>query len=290
MHRRRPLASFVLVAVVACQALLGGAATAWAEDDEGAGGVDGYSYTSPTFGYALTWPAAWEVEGESSADGDDALCLATGGGSLAIVGTRDYGGDAEACVAAFAADAAGTEGISNLAPMDGGPSRPIAGGDGVVFVGDDRNYLYALDAETGQELWHFKTGQMAASTVVDGMVYVAGDDQYLHAIDVATGLEKWHVAVIGLYYSAPAVVDGTLYIGSPGGHFYAVDAASGEQRWGLGLDQRVTSAPAVVDGVVFSGGFDDHLHAVDGASGTELWRFQTGGWIESSPAIIDGVI
>lgn len=134
MHRRRHLSSLVLAAVVACQALLGGPVTAWAEDDEGAGGVEGYSYTSPSFGYALTWPAVWEVEGESSADGDDVLHLATGGGTLAIVGTRDYGADAAACVDGFVAEVAAAEGIDALAPMDDGPSRPIAGGVGVVFA------------------------------------------------------------------------------------------------------------------------------------------------------------
>ena len=132
MHRRRYLSSLALAAVVAVQALLVARATAGAQEQQSAG-VDGYSYTSPSFGYGLTWPAAWEVRDEASGDGADALYLATGGGALAIVGTRQFGADANACLAAFAAEFAAAEGIADLAQVEDGPTRPIAGGVGVVF-------------------------------------------------------------------------------------------------------------------------------------------------------------
>jgi len=53
-----------------------------------------------------------------------------------------------------------------------GSSPAVAGG--VVYVGSLDNWLYALDAETGQEKWRFKTdGEVYSSpAVAGGMVYV----------------------------------------------------------------------------------------------------------------------
>jgi eukaryotic-like serine/threonine-protein kinase len=70
--------------------------------------------------------------------------------------------------------------------------------DDVIYIGDwnysggkDENgntlwgYLYALDAQTGQELWNFKTGgNIVSSPVVDanGIVYFGSLDGYLYAL------------------------------------------------------------------------------------------------------------
>jgi alcohol dehydrogenase (cytochrome c) len=47
---------------------------------------------------------------------------------------------------------------------------------GVVFTGDDDGNLVALDARTGQDLWHFSTGHSLfaspATYMVDGRQYV----------------------------------------------------------------------------------------------------------------------
>jgi alcohol dehydrogenase (cytochrome c) len=60
---------------------------------------------------------------------------------------------------------------------------------GLVFFGDDADSLEAVDAETGQPLWHFNTGQSFSASpmtyAVDGIQYVAifaGSDLFSFAL------------------------------------------------------------------------------------------------------------
>ena len=46
--------------------------------------------------------------------------------------------------------------------------------NGVVYVGGD-GYVYALNADTGTQLWSYDTGDSSSSpAVADGVVYVGG--------------------------------------------------------------------------------------------------------------------
>jgi len=50
--------------------------------------------------------------------------------------------------------------------------------NGVVYVGSDDDYVYALDAATGAYIWSYKTGGSVDSSpaVVNGIVYVGSED------------------------------------------------------------------------------------------------------------------
>src|SRR5260370_13445233 len=56
--------------------------------------------------------------------------------------------------------------------------------DEVVYFGSDDNYLYALNASTGELKWKFKTGDVVYSSpaVADGAVYVGSHDGYLYSV------------------------------------------------------------------------------------------------------------
>jgi len=56
--------------------------------------------------------------------------------------------------------------------------------EGVIYIGGDDNYVYALDRATGEQLWRFKTGYSVFSSpaVVGAVVYVGGYDNYIYAL------------------------------------------------------------------------------------------------------------
>ncbi len=85
---------------------------------------------------------------------------------------------------------------------------PPPSSNNVVYIGSWDSYLYAIDAESGQEKWSFK----------------AGEDPAIHN-------------QVG-FQSSPAVVDGTVYVGCRDAHVYALDAADRPQEVGLS-DQQV---------------------------------------------------
>ena len=96
--------------------------------------------------------------------------------------------------------------------------------DGVVYVGSRDNYLYALDADSGDLRWQYKTGRDVESSpaVVDGVVYVGSLDNYVYALDADSGQLRWRYETGRDVYSSPAVVAGVVYVGSVDNYVYAL--------------------------------------------------------------------
>ena len=107
--------------------------------------------------------------------------------------------------------------------------------DGVMFVTTSFSHVYALDAKTGQQLWHYVQ-------VLNDRVYLATLDSKLMALNAKTGEVVWttNIADPELGYSetmAPTVVKDKVLIGTNGGEYgirgfvRAYDAKTGKQLW-----------------------------------------------------------
>ncbi len=125
--------------------------------------------------------------------------------------------------------------------------------NGVMYVTTSFNHVYALDARTGEELWHFKhkmgpitvycCGPNNRGVAVSGdMVYMATLDAKLLGLDAKTGKLVWETQIADpeLGYSetmAPTAVDGKILIGTNGGEYgirgfvKAFDAKTGKLLW-----------------------------------------------------------
>ena len=125
--------------------------------------------------------------------------------------------------------------------------------DGIMYITTSYNHVYALDAATGKEFWHYKHKMGPVTTFCCGPnnrgVAVMGDRLYmgtldakLLAFDAKTGKVLWS-AQIGdpeKGYSetmAPVAVDGKVLIGTNGGEYgirgfvKAFDANDGKLLW-----------------------------------------------------------
>ena len=125
--------------------------------------------------------------------------------------------------------------------------------NGVMYVTTSFNHVYALNAETGEQLWHHKHKMGPITTYCCGpnnrgvavygdMVYMGTLDAKLVALDAANGSVVWEsqIADPELGYSetmAPSAVDGKILIGTNGGEYgirgfvKAFDATSGDLLW-----------------------------------------------------------
>ncbi len=125
--------------------------------------------------------------------------------------------------------------------------------DGVMFVTTSYNHVYAINAATGEQYWHFKHKIGPVSTyccgpnnkgvaVSEGKLFMGTLDAKLVALDAKTGKLLWETEIADpeLGYSetmAPAVVDGKVLIGTNGGEYgvrgfvKAYDANSGKLAW-----------------------------------------------------------
>src|SRR4029453_6674628 len=107
--------------------------------------------------------------------------------------------------------------------------------NGVMYVTTAFNHVYALNAKTGEEYWHYKHAMAPITTsccgpinrgaaVYDDKVYVATVDAKLVALDAKTGSLVWQteIADSSRGYAetmAPTAVDGKILIGTSGGEF-----------------------------------------------------------------------
>ena len=125
--------------------------------------------------------------------------------------------------------------------------------DGVMYVTTSFNHVYALNAKTGEQYWHYKHKMGPVTTYCCGpnnrgvaihndKVYMGTLDAKLVALDAKTGSVIWEtqIAEPELGYSetmAPTAVDGKILIGTNGGEYgirgfvRAYDAETGKQVW-----------------------------------------------------------
>jgi len=125
--------------------------------------------------------------------------------------------------------------------------------NGVMYVTTSFDHVYALNAKTGEEYWHYKHAMGPVTTyccgpnnrgvaVYDDKVYLATLDSKLIALDAKTGSIVWQTQIADptLGYSetmAPTAVNGKILIGTNGGEYgirgfvRAYDAKTGKLIW-----------------------------------------------------------
>ena len=125
--------------------------------------------------------------------------------------------------------------------------------DGIMYVTTAFNHAYALDAATGEQIWHYKHEMGPITTYCCGPnnrgVAVSGDrvfmgtlDAKMVALDAKTGKLLWETQLADpeLGYSetmAPTAVENMVLIGTNGGEYgirgfvKALNAETGEVMW-----------------------------------------------------------
>ncbi len=183
-------------------------------------------------------------------------------------------------------------------PFDIFLSSPVVV-DGAVYFGSGDGNVYALDANSGELRWKFKTGDVvhASPAFADGVVFVGSWDSYFYAIDAKNGKEKWrfHGGEDALihnqvgFQSSPAVVDGVVYTGCRDAQLYALEAESGKEKWKIDNQLSwVITSPAVVGGKVYFATSDSALyHVADAATGKSLVKEDGGAYMFSSPTVVN---
>jgi PQQ-dependent dehydrogenase (methanol/ethanol family) len=125
--------------------------------------------------------------------------------------------------------------------------------DGIMYMTTSFNHVYALDAVTGKEFWHYKHKMGPITTfccgpnnrgvaVEGGKLFMGTLDAKMVALDAKTGKLLWETEIADPEkgYSetmAPTVVDGKVLIGTNGGEYgirgfvKAFDTATGKLAW-----------------------------------------------------------
>lgn len=139
-------------------------------------------------------------------------------------------------------------------------------------------------------------GLQSTPVVIDGVMYLTSSWNRVFAIDAVSGREIWHYYYenprqIGIIYSpwnrGVAVAAGRVFMGTLDNHVVALDQKTGRELWKVNVEDlrqcgcNITGAPLVVKERVIvgvTGGDSAHrgyLTAFDVATGRLAWRFYT---------------
>ena len=164
--------------------------------------------------------------------------------------------------------------------------------DKIYAPNSDYN-LYSLDSQQ-KILWKIETSQaLWADPVSDGdVIYQASMDHFLYALDANTGQEIWKVDVGGALGYAPALNgEGKLFIGTLANELIALNKMEGVVEWRFPTNDAIWSRPLLDEGILYFGDISGNFYAVDAVSGTLKWDLQNGGGIVGTPAVIqDGIV
>jgi alcohol dehydrogenase (cytochrome c) len=142
-----------------------------------------------------------------------------------------------------------------------------------------------------KQAWRFQAGQQGVKStpiLLDGVIYITSADN-LWAIDARTARELWHYThprndAFHIGHRGVAVYKDTVYLTTPDAHLIAFNAKDGKIKWDVIIADASrgywsTNAPLVVRNHVMvgvSGDFDNlpgQLKSVDAETGKTQWIF-----------------
>jgi len=174
---------------------------------------------------------------------------------------------------------------------------PIYVGGKLYFV-NNSGFAYALDADTGKELWKRRIGRLNASSPAyyNHRLYIVNlVPGHIVKLDAKTGKVIWKRDLPGRAESSPLIIDRTIYFGVENGELFAMSTGKGQVRWSTPLGGAIKAAPAYKDGKLFVGDYGGYMNAVDAKTGELVWQsgslgpgFGGSGAFYSTPAVAYG--
>jgi outer membrane protein assembly factor BamB len=165
----------------------------------------------------------------------------------------------------------GTQGTGSLNPATGNGTGYQADPGAVPTTG-------AQASGSGPLAWRFATGgQVFASPGAgNGVVYVGNRDNRLYAVTIATQRQAWSPPMVGWVIAAPVVVGGMVCAASETGDFYAIRATSGAVAWSRNVVPSTARQAFAVDGGTVILASDQALQAFDIATQASGVTYGTG--------------
>ncbi len=147
-----------------------------------------------------------------------------------------------------------------------------------LYFGNSLGYCKAVDKNTGELRWQYKTGAMLFSrpAVGDKYIILPTSDKRLVWLDKKSGKARWQYEADGPYVADGVVSGGILY---QGGYktFQAWDVKRHRLLWHYdSINNYCQAAPVVDGGDVIFGAWDTRLRSLDRHTGALRWQWDNG--------------
>ena len=173
-------------------------------------------------------------------------------------------------------------------------SSSVVAAQGRLFVASRDNHLYALDLQSGKQLWRVASADMMTATPAlyrDSIIF-AGFDGKVQAVAAKDGSPRWTYDA-KLPVPGDVTVEGDrVLIGSRTYDLVALEAATGKELWKHYYWFSWIESPPVVKGdTVYTGSSDAvSVYAIDVKSGALRWQTAVPGWAWARPAVDEDLL
>ncbi|MBN1783046.1 PQQ-binding-like beta-propeller repeat protein [bacterium] len=160
--------------------------------------------------------------------------------------------------------------------------------NGLVYAGSTDKKFYAVDAETGLEVWRYETGEQIRSTAAffeNGLCFESGNHLYalngqgellwefpLETEGMSNQYDSWDYI-----HSSPLIHEGIVYAGTLHGKVFGVRLADGTEAFqcSTGNEHGFRVRPAIDENRIFIGDWNGIMYAYDLNTGEKLWEYNT---------------
>lgn len=160
-----------------------------------------------------------------------------------------------------------------------------------VLVGSGDGHIYALQLDTGDLLWKFKTADSirAEPLIESGIVYQPSGDDYVYALSLDDGSLLWKFETEGTHlerglgfirsdiFTRPILRDGVLLIGSRDSNVYGIDIETQEAKWTFTYGTTWAMSSAADEQNAYIGwSTNNKVCALNLVSGEKVWEYDMG--------------
>ena len=162
--------------------------------------------------------------------------------------------------------------------------------DGVAYVGDLVDTLYAIDMKTGLPRWTFNNDEgFAASPLLVGERLFIGDlAGTMHCIDARVGRQIWKFDTGSSISGSANALDGLVVCGTEEGTIFAFEPKTGRLAWKTTIATQLQSAPAIDGRRIVIAGCDQQMHVLEVNSGKRLFSKNIASPSGATPALRNG--
>ncbi len=150
--------------------------------------------------------------------------------------------------------------------------------------------FYSVNLKTGKVNWTFalKAEGLAEPLVEKGVVYVLNGNNVLYALDAQTGKQLWiysrhDTSTISVRGGTKPLLWGEhLFVGFSDGAFASLNSKNGTIEWEIQINKGkrfrdVDASPVMDQNKIYISSFDDKLYCINPANGEIYWKVEGGG-------------
>ena len=148
--------------------------------------------------------------------------------------------------------------------------------DGIIYVGDQKNIIYAIDENSGNIIWKYDgkadLRSVANLAISNGILFCGYDDE-LVAIDAKTGQIKWKTEISGSISASIMTYNNLVVVGSYSDFISAFNTTSGKLEWEIDAEGTYfQNKPAIKEDVLYYASHQNFVRAIDLKSQSVAWK------------------